>query len=496
MKKNYLFAFVLSFAILIFWDRFTAKPSLKTETDPVAVSSVDTAVSPTPSVLQESTLVYEIGLNRLSVNRYGGGIKQWEIRENDRWLSLVPEKGYARQPLTAFPEILFSVEQVGPSLKMTGTRSDGVTVEKTLTVSETDYRHTLDVRLVNTSSASLTVAYSLGWGFGVEAGDDLGEKSSKGTQRAIAYQPPRVIKLKPSVQTGAFPWWGVDGHYFLAAFLPTSDAIPSVTLQTEKQDAYFAVRQLLTVALEPGASKDDKFSLYLGPKGFETLKAVGFGLEKSVDFGFFAPVGRLIHVSLFSLYKVTHNFGWAILLMTCVIQVIVLPLTVKSFQHSQKMKDIQPQLKRIQELHKGDPRRLNAEMMDLYKRHGLRFMGMEGCVPMLIQLPIFWALYSALRSTFELRHAPWIGWVKDLSVHDPFYVLPVLMGAGMFFQQKMSMSSMDPNQRQIMYIMPIVFTFVFLKMPSGLVLYWFTNSLLTIGIQMWLLRRHNTVKAS
>jgi YidC/Oxa1 family membrane protein insertase len=159
----------------------------------------------------------------------------------------------------------------------------------------------------------------------------------------------------------------------------------------------------------------------------------------------------------------------------------VLPLTISSFKHGQKMKAVQPQMKRLQELYKNDARRLNVEMMELYKRHGLRFMGLEGCLPVFIQMPVFFALYNALRSTYELRHAPWIGWIKDLSLHDPFYVLPVLMGAGMFFQQKMSMASMDPSQRQIMYIMPVMFTFFFLKMPSGLVLYWLTSSLLGIA---------------
>ena len=202
----------------------------------------------------------------------------------------------------------------------------------------------------------------------------------------------------------------------------------------------------------------------------------------------------MIHRALFIFHKGTRNYGWAIILLTIIIQILVLPLTVKSFQHGQKMKTIQPQMKRLQELYKNDSRRLNTEMLALYQRHGLRFMGMEGCVPMLIQLPVFWALFSTLRNTFELRHAPWMGWVTDLSAHDPYYVLPILMGGGMFVQQKMTMSSMDPSQKQIMYMMPIIFTFIFLKMPSGLVIYWLTNSLLTIGVQYFLMRRASSIE--
>jgi YidC/Oxa1 family membrane protein insertase len=500
MKKNYIVAFVLSFAILMLWEKLVLQPRRKTapvpepapaasSVRPGAANAVREERTPSPSVKRESALEFEIGNNRLSVNRYGGGIQQWEIREGGRWLALMPKKDFSRQPLAAFPDLLFDVRREGDAIRMSATAEDGLRVEKTLDVNPAGPLHQLKVRVTNLSKTTMNVAYSIGWGPGVEAADE-GSKDAKGFQRAIAYEPPRLDKLKPSTPTGAYAWWGVDGHYFLAAFISPETAPPSVSLIVEKEDRYFSVRRKVEVPLSPEASQEEAFTFYLGSKAYEGLKAAGFGLEKSVDFGFFASLGRLIHRSLFLFHKTTGNYGWAIILMTFIIQVLVLPLTVKSFQHGQRMKTIQPQLKRIQELYKGDPRRLNSEMMEMYKRHGLRFMGMEGCVPILIQLPVFWALFSALRNTYELRHAPWIGWVRDLSAHDPFYVLPVLMGAGMFFQQKMSMSSMDPTQRQIMYIMPIMFTFIFLKMPSGLVLYWLTNSLLTIGIQAFLLKRH------
>jgi YidC/Oxa1 family membrane protein insertase len=134
---------------------------------------------------------------------------------------------------------------------------------------------------------------------------------------------------------------------------------------------------------------------------------------------------------------------------------------------------------------------MNAEMLNLYQKHGLRFMGMEGCFPMLLQMPIFFSLYTALRNTYELRHAPWIGWIRNLSAQDPYFVLPVLMGAGMLAQQKMTMNIADPTQAKIMYLLPLVFTISFLKMPAGLVIYWLTNSLLTIGIQLVLMKRHS-----
>ena len=266
--------------------------------------------------------------------------------------------------------------------------------------------------------------------------------------------------------------------------------------QTDDQVAdYYSILQSFRHVLKTGESKQHPHGFYSGPKDSEHLKKLGFALEKSVDSGLFAPLARLIHKTLLTFHGSTKNFGWAIILLTVIMQIIVLPLTVSSFRHGQKMKTVQPQMKRRQELYKNDPRRLNGNVMDLYKRHGLRFMGLEGCLPVLIQMPVFFSLYAALRSTFELRHAPWIGWIGDLSLHDPFYILPVLMGGGMFFQQKMSATSLDPSQRQIMYLMPVIFTFFFLKMPSGLVLYWLTSSVLSILVQTILLKHHASAEA-
>jgi YidC/Oxa1 family membrane protein insertase len=169
-------------------------------------------------------------------------------------------------------------------------------------------------------------------------------------------------------------------------------------------------------------------------------------------------------------------------------------LNASAYKSMAKMRVLTPKLMKLKETYGDDKQRLNQEMMALYKRHGIKFMGLEGCFPLFLQIPVFFALFTTLSNAYELHQAPWIGWVKDLSVHDPYFVLPILMGGGMFVQQKMTMSSMDPSQKQIMYIMPIMFTFFFLKMPSGLVIYWLTNSLLTISVQWYLMRRAAAVE--
>lgn len=507
MKKNYIFAFILSFAVLMSWQYFMGRRptppapptspagSLSAPATPAASSG--SAVASTEPVRHTRAVVFDIGSNRISINRFGGGVSQWETQDRGRWLTLVPEKAFSSQPLSIFPDVEFDVRQDGNALILTGKKADGLSIVKTLTVSLDKPIHQVSVKITNTTKTPLSVGYELGWGPGVEGGDETGKdrRDAKGFQRAVGFGNGKLKKFKPGVETGTYDWWGVDGHYFLAAFFNNLGKAPTdATLRIEKEDHYFSVRRSVSVTVNPGESHNTELSFFLGSKGYEDLKSLGLGLEQAVDFGYFAPFGRVIHRALFLFEKITGNYGWAIIVLTFIIQILVLPLTVKSFKHAQKMKNIQPQMKRLQELYKNDSRRLNSEMLALYQRHGLRFMGMEGCVPMLIQLPVFWALFSTLRNTFELRYAPWMGWVKDLSVHDPYYVLPILMGGGMFVQQKMTMSSMDPSQKQIMYIMPIMFTFFFLKMPSGLVIYWLTNSLLTIGVQWYLMRRAAAVE--
>lgn len=506
MKKNYVLAFVVSMSILVLWEVFVLKPQRQAAekaavpaapTAPLAAAGT-TAVSAAPRApISERDIVFDIGENRLTLNHFGAAVAQWEILEQGQWVALVPARPGAAQPLATFPDLEFDIQRRDNAVVCRAKRADGLTVEKTFTIDPTGHLQRVALALSNSGKSAVNADHEIGWGPGIEAQDEAAQKSraTAGTQRAIAWEPPRLLHYKKtSTQSGAYKWWAVDGHYFLAAFL--NEPPTAVSLRVDKDETFYSVHRPVSLVLEPKKSVTENLTFYLGPKGYEDLKKLGLDLERSVDFGFFAPVGHVIHKSLLVFHRATRNYGWAIILLTLIIQLLVLPLTISSFRHSQKMKTIQPQLKRLQELYKSDSQRLNVEMLALYKRHGLRFMGMEGCLPVLIQLPVFWALFSTLRSTYELRHAPWIGWVKDLSVHDPFYVLPVLMGGGMFLQQKMSAAALDPNQRQIMYIMPVMFTFFFLKMPAGLVVYWLTSSLISVGVQTVLLRLHAQPEAA
>jgi YidC/Oxa1 family membrane protein insertase len=210
---------------------------------------------------------------------------------------------------------------------------------------------------------------------------------------------------------------------------------------------------------------------------------LGLDLVKSVDFGMFGVIAKVLLWGLRYFHSLTNNYGWAIIILTFYIQFLLLPLTIKNYRHSNRMRELQPHIKKLQDQFKSDPKRLQAETFNLYKRHGMKFMGMEGCFPILLQIPVFIAFYATLRAAYELRGAPWIFWIKDLGVYDPYYVLPILMGVGMFLQQKMTSVATDPAQARMMYMMPFIFTFMFFKLPAGLVLYWCVNSMTTIVIQ-------------
>jgi YidC/Oxa1 family membrane protein insertase len=427
-----------------------------------------------------------VGDTRVDVNAWGGGADQWWIRERDEWIPLVPDLGPAR-PLTTFPDVAFTAEQRGGDIVLSGRRADGLAVRKVLRLAPQGRMHEVEISLKNEGPASLDGSFELGWGPGIASGD-ADPKAQAASQRAIAFDPPRFLKLKPGAHEDSFQWWAVDARYFVAAFL--NKGPDSARLRVRKDEKYYTVAEEVRVSLAPGEELRRAWRLYAGPKGYAALAETGAGLERAVDFGFFGSVGKALHRALHFFHGLTDNYGWAIVLLTLVIQALVLPLTVKSFRHGMRMKALQPQIKRVQELFKGDPKRLNAEMMHIYQKNGMKFMGMEGCLPILVQIPIFLALYNTLNNAFELRGAPWMGWIHDLSMHDPLYVLPILWGLAMLLQQKTSMVSADPAQAKMMYIMPVVMTFMFLKLPSGLVLYWLTSSLVSIGVQFILLKAH------
>jgi YidC/Oxa1 family membrane protein insertase len=214
------------------------------------------------------------------------------------------------------------------------------------------------------------------------------------------------------------------------------------------------------------------------------LKTLGVSAEKLVDFGFFTVVAKPLIWLLKFTNKVTKNFGIDIIILSILIKIIFLPLTQISFKSMKAMQKVQPEMARLKETYKNDKARLQQEIMLLYKRRKIN--PMSGCLPMVIQIPVFIALYNALQYTIEMRHAPFFLWMKDLAAKDPIYITPLIMGATMVIQQKMTPSAADPAQAKMFMLMPVMFTFLFLNFPSGLVLYWLVNNILSIAHQYYL----------
>jgi YidC/Oxa1 family membrane protein insertase len=233
------------------------------------------------------------------------------------------------------------------------------------------------------------------------------------------------------------------------------------------------------VELGPGESKIFKVKNYLGPKRYQVLQKVGNGLEKSVDFGIFWPICRVLLKLLFFFQSYVLNWGVAIILLTVVVKVVLMPLTHKSFQSQTKMKALKPEIDKLNEKFKDDPQAKQKATMELYKQHKINPLG--GCLPMLLQMPIWFALFSTLRTSPELYRAPFFGWITDLSSPDPYFVTPVLMGAMMFLQNRFTPAMGDAMQaKMMMYFMPIMFTGMMLFLPSGLTLYILVNTVLSI----------------
>lgn len=223
---------------------------------------------------------------------------------------------------------------------------------------------------------------------------------------------------------------------------------------------------------------------YVGPKEYKVLEAVDSRLTDILEYGFFTFLAKPLFTLLSFLHTFFGNWGWAIVAMTIIIRLILFPLTYKGMVSMNKLKELAPKIKEMQEKYKGDKQKQNAMMMEMYKKHGANPMG--GCLPIILQIPVFFSIYRVLQNTIELKAAPWILWVHDLSVMDSYYILPVAMGITMFIHQRITPTNFsDPMQEKIMKFLPLIFTFFFVTFPAGLTLYWFTNNLFSIGQQYY-----------
>jgi YidC/Oxa1 family membrane protein insertase len=411
----------------------------------------------------------------------------------------------------------------GPQeLVLTGTH-DGLRVRETLTFRADAYTIDVRVHVANTTQAPQAITVALPW--------TTRQSWREAKERFQGQHPTEIVwmggngvhriedlcEVQPVVTPGN--WIGIGSVWYMGALIPRSEGFSLVIRGDDKAcdskskepvgRATIAVQASPTIA--PGQAWEGQVTMFLGPKEYDRLKALG--LESAINFGGF-PVPRHwgglpmewfgvpILLLMNWVYARVGNYGIAIILLTIVSKVLFYPLTVKSMRSMKAMQALQPQINALRNKYRSDPQRLQRETMELYRQHKVNPMG--GCLPMVAQVPIFYALYLALSVSVELQNAaflcvgtmpswvPLVGgkdlWICDLANYDPTYVLPILMGVTMFIQQKMTPVAGDPRQAKMMLIMPFIFTFMFLNLPSGLVLYWTVSNILQI-LQQWYMER-------
>ena len=284
------------------------------------------------------------------------------------------------------------------------------------------------------------------------------------------------------IPAGEPGWVAMVQHYFASAWLPSDKTVRDVYVGKVEQNLYRIGLQNPLNPLAVGASHIEKTRLFIGPQEETLLEKIAPGFDLIKDYGYLTVIAKPIFWLLEQIHSYVANWGWAIVILTLLIKLLFFPLSAASYKSMARMKEVQPRLMTLREQLKGDPQKLNRAMMDLYKQEKINPLG--GCLPVVVQIPVFIALYWVLLSSVEMRNAPWILWINDLSVPDPYYILPVIMAVSMYVQVKLNPTPPDPLQAKIMMWMPIVFSVMFFFFPAGLVLYWVVNNILSIA-QQW-----------
>jgi YidC/Oxa1 family membrane protein insertase len=518
---------------------------------PAAPSAPPTPVAAPPArevaPVPERTAVIETPLYRAAIGSRGGQVKAWDLHfrgekplalagvvDNSGWV--VRRAGQPPRPITfALTSESIKLDAGSPvgELRMTGEDGFGVRVTQVLRFRADSYVVEHELKVENRHDVAQAVELAMIWSGPAEW--------PKEHESFTGARPIHVVRLPQStfwagreyltnVKSHAGPdrWIGFESGVapvgqngvYLTALIPKSAGIGVTELgreaKKEKESTTLHIAEIGVRAeigtLEPGKAWEGRIQSFMGPMEYGSLKALDVGLEKAVYFGGFPfpeswasryamptfPMEYIVVPTLGLMrwfYHYIPNYGVAIILLTVITKVLFFPLTVKSMTSMKAMQTLQPQVNALRSKYKSDPQRLQRETMALYRAHKVNPLG--GCLPMVVQIPIFYALYVALSVSVDLQNAPFICfgklfgvelWVCDLARHDPTYILPILMGVSMFIQQKMTPVVGDPRQAKMMLFMPVLFTFMFFSLPSGLVLYWTLSNVLQIGQQKYMER--------
>jgi YidC/Oxa1 family membrane protein insertase len=512
MEKRALIAIALAFVILFLYQQFFSKPQpqksgkqveVEKKKEPAPAKAVEVIV-PKKAVTEEKEIKVDTELYSAIFTTRGGTLKYYEMKKykdkDGKNVILFKTQGIepplaigSREDLnlsdanfhTPGKDITLSKDKTSDSLIFEYAFKD-FSIRRTYTFHNDDYR--IDIK--DDVSGLPNYWITIGSDFGIH------DKSQR-----TAHSGPVLLKetdriefdLKKLKETksysGSLKWIAQEDKYFFAALVPLT---PMEEAKVWKQD------DSLVIAFK-GKPTTNSFIFYAGPKEYEKLKALKVGLEYIVDFGFFSIIAIPLFWTLKLFYKVIGNYGWAIVLLTLIVRIPFIPLVNKSQKAMKKMQELQPKMAEIREKYKKDPQKMQQEIMGLYKKYKVN--PVSGCLPMILQIPVFFALYKILLIAVELRGASFMLWIKDLSAPDTLFghipawfpliggfavgPLPILMGITMLIQQRMTPTSMDPAQNKMMMLMPIVFTFLFLNFASGLVLYWLMNNVFSISQQFY-----------
>jgi len=544
MDKRTILAIVLSLAVIIVYQVFFLKPPVKqpqqaaptaapadTKSVPAAPATAPagqqppapklaqaTVAAPAPVTVPEKTVTVETPLYTALFTTKGGALKSLRLKgyrktieKNADLIELVNLQAGMPAPLSiSFPGSSIDVpidgayetqtqsldltkDQEKRQLTFTQTYPGRIKIEKTYTFSPGKYALDLEVRAYNLSSGPLNQAAALNW---YEYVDPKAETDSYTHEGPVAYvkkeiERTEVKKIEAETTMGPdVSWGGFESKYFIAAIIPQNPSLTSMTIAKDAGSNMVSVSIRGAKNIIPaGQAGLYSYTLFLGPKDHAILKAQGVNLEDAIDFGSWLKwlaMPMLIALKFFNGY--INNYGISIIIITILIKIIFWPLGNKSYASMKEMQKLQPKMQEMREKYKDDKQRISQETMALYKAHKVNPLG--GCLPMLIQIPVFFGLYKALLYAIELRHSPFFWWIQDLSAKDPYYITPIIMGGTMFMQQKMTPMGGDPMQQKIMLWMPIVFTFMFLNFPAGLVIYWLFNNIISIGQQYYINKKH------
>jgi len=290
------------------------------------------------------------------------------------------------------------------------------------------------------------------------------------------------ITIPTQVPAGDPAWIAMVQHYFASAWIPGDKFSRDIYAGKIDNGLYRIGMQIPLGDIAPGATTVEKARLFVGPQEESVLETIAPGFELLKDYGYLTILAKPIFWLLEKIHGYVGNWGWAIILLTILIKLVFFPLSAASYKSMARMKEVQPRLMAMKEQYKGEPQKLNQAMMEMYRKEKINPLG--GCLPVVIQIPVFISLYWVLLSSVEMRGAPWILWIHDLSVPDPYYILPLIMAVSMFVQTKLNPTPPDPIQAKVMMYMPIIFSVMFFFFPAGLVLYWVVNNLLSIA-QQW-----------